>query len=88
MRPLLLLGLITAVLGSLVQHEKRGNTQSLWVKRGRALVESNIQVRIALKQRNIHLGHDALMDVSDPASTNFGRSVRFRTSLKTLADCF
>lgn len=54
-----------------VVHEKRD--RPLGNPRQRLDPEAIIPIRIALRQSNLHLGHDRLMDVSHPASPNFGK---------------
>ena len=70
-----LFGTVLAVpaAGSFVRHEKRESTPSHWVKRSNAPLHARLPLRISLKQRNAHLGHDHLMDISDPMSQNFGK---------------
>jgi tripeptidyl-peptidase I len=55
-------------------HERRQHGNSAWVARssevdGRTI----IPLSIGLTQRNLEKGHDFLMDVSDPASPNYGK---------------
>ncbi|TQV90872.1 hypothetical protein V2A60_008341 [Cordyceps javanica] len=57
-----------------VVHERRSTTvKSNFVKRNVAPANERIQVRVALKQRNLENGMDYLMDVSDPDSPNYGK---------------
>ena len=72
---LILLALGTFALGSLVRHEKRSNDGTHWLPRNRALHDETVPVRVALKQKNVHLGHNALMEASDPKSPKYGRQV-------------
>ena len=58
---------------SFVLHEKRDSAPSAWVKRSRAPLDTDMPVRLGIAQRNRELGHDYLMDVSDPNSPNFGK---------------
>ena len=58
---------------SFVLHEKRDSVPSAWVKRSRAPLNTDVPVRLGIAQRNRELGHDYLMDVSDPNSPNFGK---------------
>ena len=71
----LLLGLAfsASIPSSFVLHEKRNSAPSAWVKRSRAPHDIAVPVRVGITQRNIHLGHDYLMDVSDPRSANYGK---------------
>ncbi|KAK5992133.1 Aorsin [Cladobotryum mycophilum] len=57
-----------------VTHEKRdAATQGHWIKRDRLSPKDVLPMRIGLTQRNLHRGHDLLMDVSDPSSKNYGK---------------
>ncbi|KAM3438352.1 hypothetical protein NHJ13734_004225 [Beauveria thailandica] len=57
-----------------VVHESRKtNGKSNFVRRDAMPANDRIQVRVALKQRNLENGMDYLMDVSDPDSPNFGK---------------
>jgi len=44
-------------------HEKRGTPLQAWVKRSKVEPTMVLPVRIGLKQNNIHLGHDLLMEM-------------------------
>lgn len=66
--------LLTAVVSfstSHVLHEKR--EVSLTHKRERIDGDAIIPIRIGLKQSNLHTGYDRLMEVSHPASENYGK---------------
>ncbi|KUJ20186.1 subtilisin-like protein [Mollisia scopiformis] len=55
-------------------HEKRDTAVAKkWEKRGRLSANARLPMRIGLKQRNLHLGHDLLMDISDPSSPNYSK---------------
>jgi tripeptidyl-peptidase-1 len=56
-------------------HEKRNShSTSKWAKRDEPLDRRSIvPVNIALRQRNLENGHDLLMDVADPQSSNYGQ---------------
>ena len=54
-----------------VLHEKR--TVPLPHKRQRVDGDAIVPVRIGLRQRNLHTGYERLMDVSHPASENYGK---------------
>lgn len=56
-----------------VVHEKR-NMGSSWVPREDVRPHGKVKLpmRIGLTQTNLHLGHDLLMGVSDPASKKYG----------------
>lgn len=56
----------------LVRHEKRTNSGRM-VKRFRANPAQELPVRIALAQNQLEVGHERLMDISDPRSPNFGK---------------
>ncbi|KAF2667833.1 subtilisin-like protein [Microthyrium microscopicum] len=56
-----------------IRHEKRESIPQKLIKRGNAPRDIRLPVRISLKQQNLHLGHDHLMDISDPKSPNFGK---------------
>jgi tripeptidyl-peptidase-1 len=66
---------IAAPASSYSVHEKRNShTTSKWVKRDEQLDRRSIvPVNIALTQRNLENGHNFLMDVSDPQSSNYGQ---------------
>ncbi|TRX89818.1 hypothetical protein FHL15_009251 [Xylaria flabelliformis] len=56
------------------RHEKRTAVQgSAWSKVDRAKREALLPMRIGLKQQNLVDGHDLLMDISNPASENYGK---------------
>ena len=59
-----------AALGPYVVHEKR-DVSSEWIKRGRVAPNAVLPVRIGLVQSNLDQGHDLLMDISNPASSNY-----------------
>ena len=76
MQAFLLLGLLSASslafpTSNHVVHEKRDG--SLGHTRQRLDPDAIIPIRIALRQSNLHLGHDRLMDVSHPSSPNYGK---------------
>ncbi|KAB2570965.1 Aorsin [Lasiodiplodia theobromae] len=54
-------------------HEKRNGHPHEWTKRSRAHGQKILPIRIGLQQRNLHLADEFLIDVSDPASPNFGK---------------
>ena len=55
-----------------VVHEKRHAPLRLH-KRERIDPDAIIPIRIALRQTNLEAGHDMLMDVSHPSSSNYGK---------------
>ena len=68
-------GLAHTIPRSLILHEKRSFDASTtsWLKRSMAPRELKLPIRIAISQRNVENGHKHLMDISDPASPNFGK---------------
>lgn len=56
-----------------VLHERRAIIDP--TKGGRIEENSVIPIRIGLKQTNLETGYDAVMDVSDPESSNYGTFV-------------
>ncbi|PCG93932.1 hypothetical protein PENOC_085330 [Penicillium occitanis (nom. inval.)] len=54
-------------------HEKRYGLHHRWTNPLRIRSESDIHVRVGLKQSNLHRGHEYLMDVSHPDSENYGK---------------
>ncbi|KAF7959745.1 hypothetical protein EAE96_001354 [Botrytis aclada] len=75
-------GIIAAVLpnsdilsthSSFVSHEKRNTPHTQWMKRDRIASTTLLPVRIGLTQGNLEKGHDFLMDVSHPKSSNYGK---------------
>ncbi|KAI0007511.1 putative alkaline serine protease AorO [Xylariaceae sp. FL0662B] len=57
-----------------IQHERRSRVQERsWTKVERARSEALLPMRIGLKQPNLHVGHDLLMDISNPTSENYGK---------------
>jgi tripeptidyl-peptidase I len=56
-----------------IRHEKRDLTSTQWVKRSAAPLDVRLPMRINLKHRNTHLGHDRLVEISDPLSKNYGK---------------
>jgi tripeptidyl-peptidase I len=56
-----------------VVHERRDTTPAGWVKSRRADADKIIPLRIGMKQQNIHMLEDLLMDVADPDSSSYGQ---------------
>lgn len=53
-----------AVPHSHAVHEKRdADAAKNWVKREKLSADTRLPMRVGLKQRNLHLGNDLLMDV-------------------------
>lgn len=74
----LLLALVASVSArpapsSHVLHEKRQMLHSRWEKRDRVNSLARLPMRIGLTQSNLDDAHQHLMDVSDPASPNYGK---------------
>jgi tripeptidyl-peptidase-1 len=46
-----------------VVHEKRDSAPRAWVKRGVISSRTTLPMRIGLKQRDLHLGEEFLLDV-------------------------
>jgi tripeptidyl-peptidase-1 len=46
-----------------VLHEKRNFLSSSWTRRGRLEPNAKIPMKIGLKQQNLHLGYNYLLDV-------------------------
>ena len=67
------IALSASIPSSFVVHEKRDFTPPEWVKQSRAPSNTMVSVRLGIAQRNIELGHEYLMDISDPRSPNFGK---------------
>lgn len=55
-----------------VVHEKRIAGLNKWTKRDEVQLDpkTTLPVRVGLKQQNLDLGYDFLMDVSHPSSPN------------------
>lgn len=77
---LLALGAIASVVVALpapstyVLHERRSPSKaSAWTKRNRVHGDVKLPMRIGLTQSNLHNGHEYLMDVADPESSNYGK---------------
>nr|POE59080.1 tripeptidyl-peptidase sed1 [Quercus suber] len=56
-----------------VLHEKRDISSLRWIKGDRFESDIVMPVRIGMTQSNLDLGHDHLMDISDPESENYGK---------------
>lgn len=61
------------ILSRYVVHEKRTSIPSGWSLARRHDASSTIPLRFALKQKNIENVGDFLLEVSDPASPNYGK---------------
>ncbi|KAJ5231615.1 Aorsin [Penicillium citrinum] len=55
-----------------VLHEKRDKQHHDWIQGDRVESHAILPVRIGLTQNNLEKGHDFLMDVSHPDSSNYG----------------
>lgn len=74
-----------------VRHEKRVDSPQ-WLKGSRASPDMMLPVRVAMAQKDVHIGHDLLMEISDPKSKNYGKylsakevSNMFRPSKKSIS---
>ncbi|KAI8634505.1 peptidase S8/S53 domain-containing protein [Xylariaceae sp. FL1651] len=68
-----------------IRHEKRTSVPGrAWSKVERAKGEAMLPMRIGLTQRNLKSGHDLLIDISNPASENYGKHL----SAEQVADFF
>jgi tripeptidyl-peptidase I len=56
-----------------VVHERRDAEPVGWVISRRADADKVIPLRIGMKQQNMHMLEDLLMDVADPDSSSYGR---------------
>ncbi|KAJ5112796.1 hypothetical protein N7532_000841 [Penicillium argentinense] len=54
-------------------HERRDYIPSSWVERKRLHGSASLPVRIGLTQNNLDYGHELLMEMSNPASDNYGK---------------
>ncbi|PNP44155.1 hypothetical protein TGAMA5MH_04442 [Trichoderma gamsii] len=63
----------TNAFENLVVHEDRMNIPQGWTKRGKAQPALSLPLRIGLKQQNLDQGEELLYDISNPASSNYGK---------------
>ena len=61
------------VPSSHIVHERREYSDKKWARRERIHRDSVLPMRIGLAFSNLDKAHDALMDISNPASKNFGK---------------
>ena len=66
-----------------VRHEKRIDSPR-WLRVSRASPDTMLPVQVGIAQKNIHIGHDLLMEMSDPKSKNYGKYL----SAKEVGDMF
>lgn len=66
-----------------IRHEKRTHSSQL-LRRNRAPPATTLPVRIGVAQSNLHLGHERLMEISDPTSEKYGQHM----SAKEVGDLF
>jgi tripeptidyl-peptidase-1 len=66
-----------------IRHEKRTHSTQL-VRRYRAPPSTTLPVRIGFSQNNLDLGHERLMEISDPTSDKYGQHM----SAKEVGDLF
>jgi tripeptidyl-peptidase-1 len=69
--------------GGHILHEKRTHSAQL-VRRHRAPPATTLPVRIGLAQNNLQIGHERLMEISDPTSDKYGQHM----SAKEVGDLF
>ncbi|KAI9743631.1 MAG: polynucleotide 3'-phosphatase [Claussenomyces sp. TS43310] len=69
---------------NLVRHEKRDAASPQWAKRTRAPRDMSLPVRIGFVQSNVELGHDRLMEISNPNSEKYGQHM----SAKEVSEMF
>ncbi|CZR67423.1 related to serine protease [Phialocephala subalpina] len=70
---LLVLANASAIPSYVEVHEKRESLHPRWTKRDRVESHKLFPMRIGLTQTNLDVGYEHLMDVSNPASANFGK---------------
>jgi len=68
---LAVLGECAAIPDTHVLHERRDGQSSRWIKRDRA--NGILPMRVGLTQQNLDNAHEYLIDLSHPASANYGR---------------
>ena len=68
-----LLGAASVNSTQLVRHEKRDVVPSAWRLQGRAVGETKVKARVALRQSNVEYGAKHLLDISDPLSPAYGK---------------
>ncbi|KAJ2988216.1 hypothetical protein NUW58_g4094 [Xylaria curta] len=68
-----------------VVHEKRDGTPEHWMKLSRTTGNTPIDLRFALKQRNLERAEEYIRDVSHPGSKHFGRFWTPQDVIKTFA---
>ncbi|KAL2854044.1 peptidase S8/S53 domain-containing protein [Aspergillus pseudodeflectus] len=56
-----------------VVHERRDVLPEYWIEGSRLDKQERLPVRIGLAQSNLDHGHDLLMEISDPASSRYGK---------------
>ena len=56
-----------------IRHEKRTFSPDAWTRKSAAPQDTIVPLRITLASRNEDIGHEHLMDISDPTSPNFGK---------------
>ena len=64
---------LAAPSGAFVTHEKRDASPYGWIKREPVEVDRILPVRVGLVQSNFDRGHNMLMDISEPRSTNYAK---------------
>ena len=59
--------------GPLTVFQELGEVPSQWVSQGPSSSDTRLQIQIGLKQENIAALEEKLMDISNPASPNYGK---------------
>ena len=80
----LLAGAIAAPSPAFVLHEKRYSLPSGWTRTNRVASHEVLPMRVGLSQSNLDKAEEYLLDVSDPASPNYGK----HWSAKQVAETF
>ena len=68
-----------------VVHEKRDRLPAKWAKRAKMDARTVLPVRVGLKQRNLERAHEYLDEVSNPASSKYGKHWSVEQITKTFA---
>jgi tripeptidyl-peptidase I len=68
-----------------VVHEKRDRLPAKWAKRAKMDARAVLPVRVGLKQRNLERAHEYLDEVSNPASSKYGKHWSVEEITKTFA---
>ena len=68
-----------------VVHEKRDHLPAKWAKKAKMDSRAVLPVRVGLKQRNLERAHEYLDEVSNPASSKYGKHWSVEETTKTFA---